>query len=68
MAKGGEVKTEPTAMVDTHVADQGHYGSSMCGECRHDLTKLDPIPTHCPNCKIKLLWGQVTYNEGGSDF
>ncbi|HEY9585474.1 MAG TPA: hypothetical protein VJJ02_02690 [Candidatus Paceibacterota bacterium] len=68
MAENGKLAEERTGKIEVHVCDQGHYGSSTCGECRHDLSNLDPMPTHCPNCKIKLNWGIPTYNEGGSDF
>ncbi len=71
MTGTGKPEEERTGTIETHVCDQGHYGSSTCGECGHDVSKLDPMPTHCPNCKIKFLpysIDDVTYNRGGSDF
>lgn len=59
---------ERTANIETHVCDQGHYGSSWCGACNHDLSQLIPTPEYCPNCHVKLLWGVPTCNRGGSDF
>ena len=57
-----------TATLEQHVCDQGHYGLSWCGACGHDLSTLATIPERCPMCKAKLVLGEPTYNQGGSDF
>ena len=73
MAQNAKPKeeAEKTGKIESHVCDQGHYGMSYCGECRYDVSKLDPMPTHCPNCHVKFLPFSVddaTHNQGGSDF
>jgi len=48
------------------ICDQGHYGSTTCGNCGADVEKY---PFRCPQCGF---WferdNDVSYNEGGSDF
>src|SRR3989338_7765410 len=66
---GGEGETrERTTTIQTYICDQGHYGSSVCGECGHDLGELIPAPSCCPNCKVRLVPTKPTFNQCGSDF
>lgn len=69
--KSGRTKGERTGTIETHVSDQGHCGGdchcrkeTRCGECGYDLAGFDPAPTHCPNCKVKTLWGVPDEHSG----
>jgi len=60
-------RLDKTACIVLTPCDQGHYGSSTCSACNHNLTNLGS-PSNCPGCGRKLVGTSENIISGGSDF
>lgn len=58
---------QKTARLIVHVCDQGHFGSSSCGNCDYSFQRGEPTNI-CPQCKYVLTERNASFNMGGSDF
>jgi ADP-ribose pyrophosphatase YjhB (NUDIX family) len=47
---------EKTYKIVVSVCDQGHYGSTHCGNCWADLEKVTLIDSRCPKCGVLLKY------------
>jgi rubrerythrin len=56
-----------TAKLLVYGSDQGHFGSSSCGNCSYTFKKDEPTNI-CPKCNYALTERDVSFNMGGSDF
>ena len=56
-----------TTQILINPCDQGHFGSSYCGNCHYPIPARNTL-VDCPGCGYYFKGFRVASSTGGSDF